>query len=127
MTIKVLDVDNDQDQLMIFETVLSKAGFGVIAVVSAALALEKIRTTHIDVILCDYMMPDVNGAQMARQLLEGLAASGGRRIPFLLVTANCSLLTVTSSLPGVDGIYAKETLKSRVVDRVRRLAETRNH
>src|SRR6201996_7186462 len=61
----ILCVDDEVTPLTIRKFVLQKAGFHVITAGSAKDALEIIKTTHVDLVVSDHLMPDMTGAQLA--------------------------------------------------------------
>ena len=60
-THRILIVADDPDQSMLFSLVLTKAGYDIIAVADGASALAALDAGGIDLILTDYMLPDING------------------------------------------------------------------
>jgi CheY-like chemotaxis protein len=61
----ILCVDDEVTPLTIRKFVLQKAGFHVITAGSAKDALEIIRTTNVDLVVSDHLMPEMTGAQLA--------------------------------------------------------------
>lgn len=61
----ILCVDDEVTPLTIRKLVLQKAGFCVIAAGSAKDALEILRTTNVDLVVSDHLMPEMTGAQLA--------------------------------------------------------------
>jgi CheY-like chemotaxis protein len=60
----ILCVDDEVTPLTIRKCVLQKAGFHVITAGSAKDALEILRTTNIDLVVSDHLMPEMTGAQL---------------------------------------------------------------
>lgn len=61
----ILCVDDGLTPLTIRKCVLQKAGFHVITAGSAKDALEILRSTNIDLVISDHLMPEMTGAQLA--------------------------------------------------------------
>ena len=61
----ILCVDDEVTPLTIRKFVLQKAGFQVITAGSAKDALEILRTTIVDLVVSDHLMPEMTGAQLA--------------------------------------------------------------
>jgi len=61
MAKKILLVDDEQDILTVFETVLRQAGYEVTVASSGRGALDAAKMAQFDLILLDQMMPDMNG------------------------------------------------------------------
>ena len=68
---RILCVDDDAGALETRKLVLASAGYSVLAVDSGPKALELLeRDTSIDVALVDYLMPGMDGEELARRLRE---------------------------------------------------------
>ena len=63
---KVLIVDDEQDVIAALQFRLSTAGYEVITAENGAAALEVIRDANVDLVLADFMMPEVNGLELTR-------------------------------------------------------------
>jgi CheY-like chemotaxis protein len=60
----ILCVDDEVTPLTIRKFVLQKAGFHVITAGSAKDALEILRTTNVDLVVSDHLMPEMTGTQL---------------------------------------------------------------
>ncbi|HVO62079.1 MAG TPA: response regulator [Terriglobales bacterium] len=68
---RILCVDDDPGALETRRLVLAAAGYSVLAVDSGPKALDLLRSdTPIDVALVDYLMPGMNGEELARKMRE---------------------------------------------------------
>jgi DNA-binding NtrC family response regulator len=67
---RILVVDDERQIRDIVTAVLSAHGHAVIAVESAAQALQAVTEHHPDLTVCDLMLPDINGVELLRQLRE---------------------------------------------------------
>jgi PAS domain S-box-containing protein len=80
--IAVLYVDDEPALLELTNLFLGRSGdFAIDTALSAKLALEKLRQQTFDVIVADYLMPEMDGIEF----LKGLRA-GGCSIPFIIFT-----------------------------------------
>lgn len=79
---RVLVVDDEPVILAIFSRILARAGHVVDTAPGGRVALEKLRNERYDIVLLDWMMPDVSGAEVLR---EGRAFHPD--LPFVIVTA----------------------------------------
>jgi CheY-like chemotaxis protein len=62
-------IDDDHDTLEVRKNVLRSSGYTVLASQSGPLALEMLSSgTHVDLVLLDYLMPAMNGDQVAESL-----------------------------------------------------------
>ena len=65
----ILCIDDDHDTLEVRKNVLRSSGYTVLASQSGAVALEMLSSgTHVDLVLLDYLMPAMNGDQVAERL-----------------------------------------------------------
>ncbi len=83
-TNKILLVDDDPSLTRIFEYNLTKAGFECVVAVSVSEAFNKMTSFIPDLIISDIMMPETDGFQFRRKLLEDQTL---RSIPFIFLTA----------------------------------------
>ena len=60
----ILLVDDEEDIRALFTLVLESAGWTVIAVAQASAALEILATRPVDLLVTDYQMPEMNGAEL---------------------------------------------------------------
>jgi CheY-like chemotaxis protein len=63
----ILVVDDNPSMTKTLADILAVKGFTVHAAFSGAEALEILRTQHIDILLTDVIMPDMNGVALYRQ------------------------------------------------------------
>ncbi len=93
--LNVLIVDDDKDTLELLSAALTQRSANVIAVSSAAAALDSIRVLRPDVLISDIAMPNENGYELMQKVL---ALDG---------SANISAIAITA--------YAKEEDKARAI------------
>jgi DNA-binding NtrC family response regulator len=63
----VLLVDDDQPVLAITAEALSVRGFRVLATDNGYEAMRLLAQEHVDVLIADVVMPDINGIELAKQ------------------------------------------------------------
>ncbi len=81
---KVIVIDDEPFILMMIEDKLKKAGIEVITLRESINALEVIRKERPDLIILDWMMPELSGIELCRMLK---ADSELKEIPVYLLTA----------------------------------------
>jgi CheY-like chemotaxis protein len=64
----ILCVDDEENALLMRKLVLERAGYEVATARSAAEALELISRKSFDLVLADYVMPKMNGAELAAEV-----------------------------------------------------------
>jgi DNA-binding NtrC family response regulator len=90
----ILCVDDEEIPLFFRKLVLQKAGFEVLTARSAALALEVLATSKVDLVLSDVLMPNVLGTELARLIKQDhpgmpvVLVSGVNEIPSEAVHAD---------------------------------------
>lgn len=67
---RLLVVDDEQGHLTALADVLTRESHGVTCCANAAQALEQLRIARFDILLCDLMMPGMNGIELMQQALE---------------------------------------------------------
>ena len=80
----VLSIDDSPTILRLVEMILSNAGFTVRTAAGGAKGIELARQLHPDVVLVDFIMPEVNGFQVSKTLRQD---SETRDIPIILVSS----------------------------------------
>lgn len=82
----LLVVDDNADTRSLFTTVLEIAGADVIAVSSAIEALDVLHKAEPDALICDLVMPELDGFMFIDQLRSS-TCSKWRRLPAIAVSA----------------------------------------
>ena len=62
----MLIVDDEEDVIAALQFRLTSAGYEVITAGNGAAALEVIQSSDIDLVLADFMMPEINGLELTR-------------------------------------------------------------
>ena len=70
----ILLIDDDENQLAIFKTLLEQANYNVIDVCSAEKGLQVLNEVHVELVICDVNMPGMDGKEFieAVRRREGL-------------------------------------------------------
>jgi len=80
----ILIIEDDEEVRENIETLLIEEGYGVIASVNGEEGIRMTKENHPDLILCDIMMPGLNGYDVLRKLLMDPSVSN---IPVVYLTA----------------------------------------
>lgn len=81
---RVLLVDDNRDLLSVLKNLLENSGFEVVTADDGSSAIEKLQHFVPDIIVCDIMMPGLNGYELHDRLSEQEECC---HIPFLFLTA----------------------------------------
>jgi CheY-like chemotaxis protein len=86
--VHVLVVDDDEDTLVLLQTVLSQHGAQVTAVSSVSEALQALAASPLDVLVSDISMPRHNGYELIHKVLT--TPNKSKDIPAIAVTGYAS-------------------------------------
>lgn len=84
---KLLLIDDNKNFLYAFSQLLKRDGFDILTAKNGYDALRMVEYEEPDLILCDLMMPGMNGFEMKQALNE---RGCSRQVPFIYVTARSS-------------------------------------
>lgn len=79
---QIMIVEDDYDMRGLFSAVLTQKGYKTIGACDGEEALGILDKTHIDLIISDVMMPNMDGFELTKNLRES-----GYTIPILIITA----------------------------------------
>lgn len=79
---KILIAEDDAALSELFRKVLEKNGYTVRCAADGYDALEVMHAEYVDMLLCDVMMPRMDGYELVRTL-----RAGGSRVPVMMITA----------------------------------------
>jgi nitrogen-specific signal transduction histidine kinase/CheY-like chemotaxis protein len=105
-------VDDEAVVRMCTADMLTDLGFKVIEATSAEQAIELLNQgSHIDILITDYMMPGMNGIDLARKVRERLP-----QMPVLLVSGFAQADGVAPDLPRLTKPFRQEELRSSLAN-----------
>ena len=81
---KILTVDDKEENLYLLETLLKGSGYQVVTARDGVEALEKLKKDSIDIIISDILMPQMDGFQLCRECKKDDSL---KKIPFVFYTA----------------------------------------
>jgi two-component system, OmpR family, response regulator len=115
---KLLVVEDDPRMAELLDRGLARDGWAVTAVETVAQAQDEALAGHLDVIVCDVMLPDGSGLELCRWLREQKIW-----VPLLLLTARSAVRDRVAGLDsGADDYLGKPFAFAELTARVRALA-----
>jgi EAL domain-containing protein (putative c-di-GMP-specific phosphodiesterase class I)/DNA-binding response OmpR family regulator len=120
---RILIVDDDEDVLLIVQTLLHNAGYAVSAARSGHEALEMAQALKPELVLLDVGMPEMSGWQVCAAL-RGRPETASTPIAMLTVKSEIRDL-ITGMQVGADDYVTKPFTKRRLLETVERLLEGR--
>lgn len=112
---RILVVDDEINIVKLIKTILEKEGYEVVTALDGERALDIYYDGHVDMIICDEMMPRVNGNEMIREI-----RSENKNIPIIMVTAKGSIEDKALSFDlGVDDYLVKPIDTQELIIRVK--------
>jgi DNA-binding response OmpR family regulator len=105
MPLTVLLVEDDPDIQLITRLALRKSGYNVSVVGNGRQALDAVRAALPDLVLLDWMMPELDGLETCRQLKADPATAG---VPIIFLTAKSQEQEIARGLAlGATGYITK--------------------
>jgi CheY-like chemotaxis protein len=102
---RILVIDDDRVQRLVAAQALKKAGHEVLDAIDGLTGLEAARAEHPDLIVCDVVMPGMNGYQFVAALREEEAIAG---IPVIMLTSMAERSQMRAGMTaGADDYIAK--------------------
>jgi CheY-like chemotaxis protein len=118
MTPSVVLAEDDPDIQLVARLALKRAGFSVRVVSNGAEALSAVRSQPPDLVLLDWMMPELDGLETCRQLKADPATSA---IPVVFLTARSQESEIQRGMSlGAAGYVTKPFDALALGDQVRR-------
>jgi diguanylate cyclase len=120
----ILVVDDDPDLRVLTTRRLREAGFSTVDVATGAQAMEVLAREHIDLVLLDLVLPDVDGLELAQSIRHDNAL---RLIPILMLSGHTTVSEPRLADLGetADGFIAKHLSGPELVDNISDLLASR--
>ncbi len=67
---KILIVDDEPDILDMLSLILGREGYEIVLADCGSMALEKIYETNFDIVVCDFLMPKMDGISLLKKVRE---------------------------------------------------------
>ena len=120
----VLVVDDQPQNIRLLEAVLSPRGYDVLTASSGEEALATIESDDVDLVLCDIVMPGMDGYQVCRTIRERPATA---YLPVVMVTASGDEQKIKALEAGADDFLTKPINQSELLARVASLARIKRY
>ena len=115
---EVLVVDDEEEVREFCKEVLAGAGFGIRTAASAREALNAVEESHVDIVLSDLRLPDVDGIELVRLLKEKCAG-----VDVVLMTGHATIETAVRAIQmGAADYITKPVAVGDLEARIERLA-----
>lgn len=115
----ILLVEDNEDNRIVYATILRHHGYRVLEAFDGAEALAKVEAEHPDLVLLDISLPLIDGWEVSRRLRS---TEPTRSIPIVALTAHAMPGDrERARLEGFDGYLAKPCEPRAVLAEVRRL------
>lgn len=113
---KVVIIDDEEDLLDLYEYNFAKRGFEVLTFNRAKAAIDYLHSHQPDIILCDWMMPDMDGLDLCKMVKSNLKMAD---IPFMMVTCKTEKSAIRQALAaGVSDYVSKPIGMEELVAKV---------
>lgn len=120
---KVLTIDDDKDFLNLIEVYMKKIGYTTKAILDAEGILTAITQEVYDLILVDWMMPDVDGITVIKAVRNRDKQTGNKTKVIMVTAINNTMAQSYAKRSGADGFLPKsdnnEDFKLRLCEMVR--------
>ena len=111
---RILVVDDELNILKLFTAILTSAGYEVVTSTNGSDALDIYYDQHIDMVICDEMMPIMSGNELVESIRED-----NKNIPIIMVTAKSSIDDKAKSYDlGIDEYIVKPFDKDELMLRI---------
>jgi DNA-binding response OmpR family regulator len=115
MAHKILVVDDEENMLRLFKRVLGRQGYEMIGASSGLAGLDLAGRQHIDLAIVDIGVPDMDGAQIVRELIDRYVG-----LPVIAITTRPTHeREQTMRALGCHGFFAKPLDLKQFNDRIR--------
>ncbi|MBI5816528.1 MAG: hybrid sensor histidine kinase/response regulator [Nitrospinae bacterium] len=113
----ILAVDDEESNLLVLKRPLQKEGYRLITSLSGSEALDILAKTEVDLVLVDWMMPGLDGAEVCRRIKADPALS---LIPVIMITAKSGSEDLALGMEaGANDYLRKPVDKLELMARVR--------
>ena len=115
----ILLIDDDGDQLMLFESFLKKEGYKVFSSSNARNALGMMAKVYFDVVISDLRMPEMTGFHLIEEIRAIKTYPHTARIPVILLTNCSSDLELPALEVGADMFCEKRLARTSLTKQIK--------
>src|ERR1700730_8955048 len=120
---KIVIVDDDEDILLIVQTILASAGYSAMTARNGREGVDTAIELRPDLILLDVMMPELSGWEVCTTLKN---APETRQIPIAMLTVKSEIRDlITGMQVGADDYITKPFTRRKLLSTVRKLLDER--
>lgn len=124
--LSLLLIDDNPEVLAALEDGLRRADQMVVTAPSGRAGLQILRSRQVDAVVCDFLMPEMDGLDVGREIAEIFRDRGGTKPPFVLLTGWLSERERSRiEAAEVDRILQKPLEPARLLGVIRQLIESR--
>jgi EAL domain-containing protein (putative c-di-GMP-specific phosphodiesterase class I)/DNA-binding response OmpR family regulator len=121
---RILIVDDDEDILLIVQTILANAGYSVLVARNGREGVDLALETRPDLILLDVMMPELSGWEVCTTLKN---APETRQTPIAMMTVKSEIRDlITGMQVGANDYITKPFTRRKLLQTVRQLLDKRD-
>jgi CheY-like chemotaxis protein len=119
---QIMVVDDDPDTITVLVRYLQREGFTPIEAMSGPQCLKLVQEYHVDVILLDLMMPEMDGFEVVRALKSNPDTA---EIPIIMITARDDIDARSEGMRvGVSDFLAKPVFRKQLANRIKAQLDT---
>jgi DNA-binding response OmpR family regulator len=82
---RILLIEDETGARQALESLLGEEGYDVCSAATGRAGLDRMRDFQPDTVVCDFLLPDIDGLQVLRQVRR----NGGSEVTFIVMTAGC--------------------------------------
>lgn len=99
---RILCIDDNKHGCFARKALLEEQGHEVLVALSGKEGLERFRAEKVDLVIVDYIMPDINGGEVIRQIRKSSA-----RMPIILHSGFADRLALDEKVTEADAVLQK--------------------
>src|SRR5919198_1052684 len=112
MTHNVLYVEDNPDNMMLVQRALEARGYHLLKATRGVDGVEMAEREHVDMILLDINLPDIDGYEVARRLRSSVKRELAR-VPIIAITANALKGDAQKALEAGCDVYMSKPINIR--------------